>query len=167
MPFQRGIQLPDVTLESNQEWDCLWALMDSGSSIHGIDCEKFIPGATVEKSPSQLRGDTYSCANGGILENRGQARTPARLATHDGRQRNITWQNVKIEFPILGTKGLAADPDHKSEIRYRENGGTVVELEDKHESAFVSHGDVYFMKVYLRKKDMRTTDKGFVRLGAA
>ena len=63
--ISRGeIQLPDVTLESNEEWECLWALMDSGSSINGTDCDKSIPGANVAKSPSRARGDTYSCANG-------------------------------------------------------------------------------------------------------
>ena len=34
------IKLPEITLDSNEEWDCLWVLMESGSSIHGIDCEK-------------------------------------------------------------------------------------------------------------------------------
>ena len=102
----------------------------------------------------------------GVLPNLGQATTEVRLSTTTGRQRNVTWQNVNIEFPILGTKMLASDPEHKSEIRYREDGGTVVELRDDHSSPFVSHGDVYFMKVYMKKKILQKHE-GFVRPGAA
>ena len=88
------------------------------------------------------------------------------MSSPTGRERNVTWQNVNIEFPILGTKMLAADPEHRSEIRYRDDGGTVVELKDNHESPFVSHGDVYFMKVYMKKKHLRKPE-GVARPGAA
>ena len=103
---------------------------------------------------------------GGILHNLGQATTEVRLSSATGRARNVTWQNVKIEFPILGTKALAADPDHRSEIRYRDDGGAVVELQDHHSSPSISHDDVYFMKVYMNTKNLRKPE-GFARPGAA
>ena len=127
---------------------------------------KYLPGATVQQSKGQKRGDTYSCANGSMLQNLGEATTEARLSSATGRARSITWQNVKIEFPILGTKALAADPEHRSEIRYRDDGGSVVELQDNHSSPFISHGDVYVMKVCMRTKLLRKPE-GFVRPGAA
>ena len=88
------------------------------------------------------------------------------MSSATGRARNVTWQNVKIEFPILGTKALAADPDHRSEIRYRDDGGAVVELQDNQSSPFIGHGGVYFVKVYVTKKLLRTPE-GFARPGAA
>ena len=37
------IQLPDVELESDEEYETLWALVDSGSSVHALDAEKVFP----------------------------------------------------------------------------------------------------------------------------
>ena len=125
-----------------------------------------MPNAHIQKSPSQSSGETYACANGTTLQNLGQTSTDVRLSSPNGRSRNITWQNVKIEFPIISTSGLAEDPEHESEMRYRKDGGNVVELADQHHSKFVRHGDVYFMKVYLRKSLMKKPE-GFARPGAA
>ena len=84
-----------------------WSLMDSGSSINGVDIPKVLPGATIGPSKAQNRGDSYACADGGTLKNEGQTTTDTRSA--EGHAREITWQNVKVEFPILSTAGYTCD----------------------------------------------------------
>ena len=61
---------------------------------------------------------------------------------------------MKIEFPILSTSALAEDPEHESDILYSKGGGAVIEVDTKNTSKFVRHGSVYFMKTYLRKRDL-------------
>ena len=89
-----------------------------------------------------------------------------RLSAPDGHERDITWQHVKIEFPILSTAALTEDLEHESDIMYSKDGGKVIELKGEKISKFVRHGSAYFMKMFLRKRDLHKQSKpDFVRPG--
>ena len=49
-------QLPDIELDSNAEYEGVWALPDSRSSVHVVNVAKHFPGAVVEKPQRNSRG---------------------------------------------------------------------------------------------------------------
>ena len=147
---------PDLDLHSSDEWEALWALVDTGSSINAADCPKVIPGAVVQPSPSNK--STYATANGGQLKNRGQVTTQAR--TQEGHNRTIVWQNVEIDMPILSTSGLC--PEDGDLVGYHNKGGVIYNHKTRHIGKFVREGNVYFMKVLVPRKLVKppAEDKG-------
>ena len=82
------IQLPDLTLESNEEWDVLWSLLDSGSSVDVVDMDKFFPGAVVQKPKGADK--CFTAANGTRVPNLGSAVIPAR--TQEGDDLTTEWK---------------------------------------------------------------------------
>ena len=142
--------------------------MDSGSSINGINVEKYIPGATVVPSDAEHNNATYACANGSVLNNKGQTTTDVRFEKADGYQRQLTWQNVDIEMPIISTACLADDPEHQSDVMYGRDGGQIIEVQGDKRSNFIRNGSVYFVKTYLKQIMFERPNKapGFVRPGA-
>ena len=74
--------------------------------------------------------------------------------------------NSEALFPILSTAALAEDPKHESDIVYSKGGGQVVEIKNRQISKFIRHGSVYFMKMFLRKRDLHKPSKmDFARPG--
>ena len=50
--INRGeIKLPDLKLDTNADYDAVWALVDSGSSVHAVDMRKTFPGAKIQAPP--------------------------------------------------------------------------------------------------------------------
>ena len=130
--------LADLTSE---EWEARWALMDSGSSINGINAEKDLPSFPVEPSPAQINGEAYACANGGMLANKGQVVTQTLTAEKHARQ--ITWQNVAIEMPILSTSSYN-DDNYDVQYHARGKGGTIINNDNGERIQFIRHGRVFF-----------------------
>ena len=83
----------------------------------------------------------------------------------DGHEREIVWQHVKIEMPILSTSALTDDPKHPSDILYQKDGGQVIEVDTSNKSGFIRHGKVYFMKTYMKRSAFGKPKQGFVRHG--
>ena len=102
------IDLPNLDLESDDDYFAVWALMDSGASINAINAEKIVPNAVVQKTKQR----SYSTANGGTISNMGQVTTVCRHEA--GHQRTYAWQNVKVDMPILSTACMNDDTDDGS-----------------------------------------------------
>ena len=75
------IQLPDITLDSNEEWEAMWALVDAGSSVDVADMERDFPGAKV-KEPQAGEKD-FAAANGSKVRNLEGATIRARTVEGD------------------------------------------------------------------------------------
>ena len=158
------IKLPDLDLETNQDWIALWAILDSGSSINGIDVEKYIPKTKLRESSAQRKGQTYKAANGGILKNEGE--TDVQVKMQEGHIDNVTWQNVKLDMPILSTARVADNNGGPAKkILYESDGGNVIRA-DGSTNAFIRHGDVYFQKIYIPKR-LTEDAPGFARPGVS
>ena len=82
--------------------------------------------------------------------------------TQEGNRKEIEWKNTDVEFPILSTKRMAKGGNL---VGYGESGGVVLGADDT-KDAFVSHGDVYFMKLLIPKKFQRPK-QGFAGHGVA
>ena len=95
--------MPDLRLESNEEWEALWALLDSCSSVDVVDMDKVFPGAQVKKPKGKPQ--QFAAANRSNVENMCTATIPAR--TMEGGDRTTEWNNAMVEMPILSTKPRA------------------------------------------------------------
>ena len=74
------LKLPDVDLQCDEDWVALWALVDSGSSVHVVNVEKVFPGARIKRAHPNAR--PFNVANSGAGANLGPAEVKAR--TNDG-----------------------------------------------------------------------------------
>ena len=81
------ITLPGLDLDSDGEWETVWALLDSGSSVHVVNMTKHFPGAHVRKPPPRANG--FQTADGKMLVHKGSAVTPVR--TSEGLRNEIEW----------------------------------------------------------------------------
>ena len=138
------IQLPDVTLDSNEEWDVLWALVDSGSSVHVVNAEQVFPGAKINKPRPGAR--PFKVANGGTVPNLGHAAVKARTA--EGEDLTINWKNAPVDMPILSTKLLS---EGGKAVLYHEAGGSIINPNTCSKSDFIEANGVYFIKLLVPK----------------
>ena len=155
------IKLPDITLEHDSDWVALWSLVDSGSSICGINCDKFLPGAKITESKAQRNKQMYAAAHGGLMANKGE--TTIHAKTEQGNVKTITWQNVDLDMPILSTHYMTKDGQA---LLYGHEHGLWLDPKKNTADNFISHGDVYFMKLYV-PKHLTTKDPVFSGPGVA
>ena len=165
------IQLPDIPdFESNEEYECLWALVDSGSSVHVVDMPKVFPGAKIRKPHPQSKG--FKVADGSNAPDLGSAIVPARTA--EGNNISIQWKNAQVAMPILSTKLLSTGGKG---LWYHEHGGSIVDPQACTKSDFVESGGVYFIKLMVKRSltnqpedargDNNKKPQGFAGQGAA
>ena len=123
----------------------VWAILDSGSSINGTEVERLVPNSKLRKSQAQRSGQTYTAANGGVMHNHGE--TDLITKTQEGQVDTYTFQNVKLDMPILSTARVA---DTGKKLLYDSDGGLILRP-DGDTSKFIRHGDVYFQKIHVPK----------------
>ena len=99
------IQLPEIECHHDDDYFAIWALVDSGSSVHAIDADKYLPNAKKQKPPPGHKG--FKAANGEIIPHGGFVSTDVRFK--EGNGRTLEWNNAKVEMPILSTKKLNKD----------------------------------------------------------
>ena len=139
------IKLPDLDLEDDASYEAVWALVDSGSSVHAVDVEKVMPGAKIRKPRRDAPGFRTAC--NGTVPDRGSTDVP--FWSGEGNRHDIHWRNSPVAMPILSTKLLALD---NGELRYQAESGQVIHVHTGDQSAFVAASGVYFMKMYIRKE---------------
>ena len=83
--------------------------------------------------------------------------------TEEGTVRDITFQNVKLDLPILSTRCQTADG---SVMLYGHGSGLHLDPMRGTADKFVAHGGVYFQKIYFPKA-LTGDPLDFVRPGAA
>lgn len=150
------IQLPDVDLETDDEYTCLWALVDSGAGANVARKDHF-PNAVPVEAPSI----TLSTANGEILPNDGAHMV--RTMHRDGTQISRKFYRANVDMPILAVTELAQEGNHGSEVRFHRNHGVVIDKETKKRQHFLRRRGVYFIKLYVPKSNSGTS--GFTRPG--
>ena len=159
------IQLPDITLDSNEEWEALWALVDAGSSVDVADMERDFPGAKV-KEPQAGEKD-FAAANGSKVRNLGSA--TIRAKTVEGDDITSDWKNAKVAMPIISTNKRTQGG---KAVLYHETGGSLINPHNSIQSGFVESGGVYFIKLLVpkalvkHKPDQGEAAQGFAGQGA-
>ena len=120
------LKLPDLDLDSDQEWAAVRALLDSGSSAHVVDAKKHTPGAKVQPPPKGTRG--FQRADGETLPNVGAIVTPMKAETtpgQDGWSGSLEFKSAKIPLPRSSTRLVIK---RENEARHLKNDGDIVDV---------------------------------------
>ena len=152
------INLPDLDLEHDSEYDYIWTMVDSGAGANVARREHFKHSHRVNAPAISL-----TVANGEVLPNRG-ARSVS-CYDRSGFQKTRVFYEAPVEMPILAVTELAQEGDNGSEVRFRLSDGEIIDTSDGRKVPFVKRMGVYFMKIYF-PKDVNgplSNDKRFVR----
>ena len=155
---QGKIDLPSLDLPSDEDWVAVWALVDSGSSVHVVDAKKTFPGLKIDAPPSGHQG--FNVANGVRIPHNGFVQTQARTA--EGHEYNIRWRNSDVAMPILSTHELARN---KNTLEYDEDEGWIKNKITGDKTHFIQREGVYFVKLMFPKSQAEPPSKTFGRPG--
>ena len=155
------IQLPDILLDSDEEYECCWALVDSGA---GVNCasRKHFPTATPVEAPEVI----LTTANGKSMPNQGAMKVVT--LSKEGIERERIFYDAPVDMPILSVAELSHEGPEGSETRFRKTNGFVEDNSNGDRQHFVKRKGVYFMKLYTKRlvnSVIDKPDKGFGRPG--
>ena len=153
------ITLPELDLPTDSDYVRVWALVDSGSSVHVVNASKIFPKATIAPPPKGHKG--FTGAGGHRILHKGTVQTVVQ--TQEGKDRRISWKHADVEMPILSTHELARNG---SRLEYDELDGVIRNKATGDETKFYQTGGVYFVPL-LVSKDITVpfTPEGFGRQG--
>ena len=149
------IALPNVDLSNNDEFEYIWALVDSGAGADVARTSVF-----SESSPVTAPSITLSTANGEALHHHGAHRLTAY--NQDGSAVDRVFYNADVEMPILAVSELSKEGPSGSEVRLRLKDGYIRYFHTGNRQRVVKRRGVYFTKRYVRKSN---TSSGFHRPG--
>ena len=155
------LTLPELKLDHDSDYVAVWALVDSGSSVHVVDVAKVFPGAHVDKPPEDHKG--FTCAGGTTIPHKGTTVVPFKST--EGNSAAVKWKNAEVAMPILSTHELARNG---RSVEYQELGGKVKDPKNNASMNFIMAHDVYFMKMLIPKaytEPPRSADQDFGRPG--
>ena len=158
------IQLPDIQFDSNEEYECCWALVDSGAGVNCARRSQF-PNAVPVEAPQVL----LTTANGEPMENRGAMKVVT--VSKEGVTRERVFYDAPVEMPILSVAELSLEGPEGSDTRFRKTNGFIEDNVTGDRQHFVKRKGVYFMKLYTKrscrnKSSEQRPDMGFGRPGA-
>ena len=119
------ISLPDLDLENDSEYECVWALVDSGA---GVNCGRKaqFPGAVPTEAPEI----TLTTANGKKMKNHGAMKITTRSI--EGVIREQVFYVAPVEMPILSVASLALEGVDGSDTTFRRRDGYVEDTQTQH-----------------------------------
>ena len=151
------VSLHDLDLEEENEYEFVWALVDSGAGANVAKCNKL--GQSQAVRAPQI---TLSTANGDLLPNSGARRVTSYL--RDGTPCHRVFYDADVEMPILSVAELSKEGPKGSEIRLRRRDGFLEDNASGKRQYIVRRRGVYFMKMYM-KRDLQN-EMDFARRGA-
>ena len=139
------IRLPDLNLDTNSEYDCCWALVDSGA---GVNCatRKQFPNATSCDAPLI----TLTTADGKKMENQGAMKILTK--SKEGIVTERIFYDAPVEMPILSVAGIAREGAMGSKTAFRLQDGYIENNKNQQRQHFVKRKGVYFMKLYTERR---------------
>ena len=150
--------LPDLQLESNDQYEAVWALVDSGAGRSCARRSQHFGHTKTELKPSSVKMAT---ASGEELKSRG-CFTIDLLST-EGHTIHQTFEDADVDMPILSVTEISVNGALGSDVVFRKSDGAIIDLQTNAASRFVKRRGVYFMKVYT----LKNRRSGFTRPGAA
>jgi hypothetical protein len=147
------IQLPDLDLEDDDEYDYIWAMVDSGAGAN-VARREHIPGSRRARSAPRI---SLTIANGDDLPNRG-----ARVVTcydRSGSKCDRLFYEAPVEMPILSVTEISKEGKSGSEVRFRLKDGEIIDNATGKRCHFVKRMGVYFMRLYFPKSASNDLNK--------
>ena len=154
------LHLPDLDLESNDEYEAVWALVDSGAARSCARREGHFGRTVTHLQPSSVKMATTS---GEELKSRGCFQLDALSV--EGNKISQTFEDADVDMPIMAVTELSANGKLGSQVVFNERDGRIVDQQTQATSKFYKRRGVYFMKLYILKD--KSSDMDFHRPGAA
>ena len=152
------IALPDINVSNNDEFEYVWALVDSGAGANVARRSMF-----TESVPVQAPSISLSTANGESLPHSGAHKVTSY--NKDGSKVTRTFYDANVEMPILAVSEISKEGRHGSDVRLRQKDGYIRDNYTGHRQPVVKRRGVYFTKMYIRKPGSRINDSVFSRPG--
>ena len=156
------IDLPSLDLESNKDYEAIWALIDSGAGKSCANKSKHFPSVKTRNSPSTARMAT---ANGHELKSRGTFTVEGK--TSEGQDVTPMFEDADVDMPIIAVSDLSRE---NTEIVFRQKDSELVDVPTGRKSRFAKQRGVYFMKMYYKKNqcidNCECEHPDFIRPGA-
>ena len=154
------LDLQDLELEPNSDYDPVWALVDSGAARSCARRKTHFPNTLTHLEPSTVRMAT---ASGEELKSRGCFRLEAKSA--EGNSIVQTFEDADVDMPIMSVVDLSDNGELGSDVIFQKTGGAILDVHAEKTSKFVKRKGVYFMKLFVPKNKVEHT--GFARPGPA
>ena len=114
------ISPPDVDLETDKEYDCVWALVDSGAGANVARRSHF-----PNFRPVQAPRISLTLANGEVMENNGAGEVTSY--SRDRTKSKRVFYEAPVEMPILAVTELTKEGELGSEVRFRIKDGVIID----------------------------------------
>ena len=147
------MMLPDLTCESNKQFEMVWALVDTGAGANVAYRKRHFPEAQV----TQPRGPRLTTASGADLPSDGQM--TIQSTTGEGHAMTTVFQDADVEMPILSGALLSNIGRSGSDISFHQNGGAITNKHSGQVSKFVKRQGVYFIQLKV-SKSITSPDNG-------
>ena len=124
------MRLPDLDLDNDAQYECVWALVDSGA---GVNCAKegqFSSAEDVEAPPVMP-----TTANGEHMPNSGAMRVTTQ--SKEGIVTTRTFYKAPVKMPILAVAELTQEGPQGSTTGFRKSDGFIETNHDKKKQHFV------------------------------
>ena len=154
------LNLPDLQLESNDEYYAVWALVDSGAARSCARRRDHFPNTVTHLQPSTVKMAT---ASGEELKSRGCFELGAFSA--EGNRIVQTFEDADVDMPIMSVVELSSNGELGSDVVFRKSDGAILDVKSEIASKFVRRKGVYFMKLFVQRN--RVDPAGFARPGRA
>ena len=149
------LNLPDVELESNDEYKCLWALVDSGAGVNCSSRDQFPNAERIQAPEVQL-----TTAGGDLLPNRGAMKITT--VSKEGVSRERVFYDAPVDMPIISIAEVSQEGPRGSNAQLRKHDGFIQDNATHEKQHFVKRKGVYFMKIFIKRG---VNDVGFHRPG--
>ena len=154
------LNLPQLDLESNEDYEAIWALVDSGAAKSCARRKGHFGNTVTHLRPSSVKMAT---ASGEELKSRGCFQITALSA--EGNEVTQTFEDADVDMPIMSVGEISANGDKGSNVLFGEHDGHLIDIKTSATSKFYRRRGVYFMKLYVPRN--KSADPDFVRPGAA
>ena len=151
------IDLPSLDLECNDDYEAVWALVDSGAGKSVANKSKHFKHVATKNQPSQARMAT---ANGTELRSRGTFKVHAQ--TVEGQVLCPRFEDADVDMPIVAVNDIS---QKDSEVIFRQDDSELVDGETGRRSKFTKRKGVYFMKMFYKKGQCMDDGDGLEELG--
>ena len=139
------LRLPDIELDSNEEYDCVWALVDSGAGVNCASRKQFPHAESVPAPEVQL-----TTAGGETLPNRGAMKVTT--TSQEGIVRERVFYDAPVDMPIISIAEVSHEGSAGSSTQFRRLDGFIEDNATSEKQHFVKRKGVYFMKIFVKKK---------------
>ena len=137
--------MPDIELESNDEYDCCWALVDTGAGVNCASKSQFPHAERVSAPEVQL-----TTAGGNLLPNQGAMKVTT--TSQEGIVRERIFYDAPVDMPIISIAETSQEGTSGSNTLFRQRDGFIEDNATHERQHFVKRKGVYFMKIFVKKR---------------